>query len=278
MYTANRLQRWACTLLLYDFEISYVSTNSFGYADFLSRLINSRAQPDKESVIATIHMKTAVKQIQQESIYAVTVTSEDIQQETKNDPTLQSVINYLNLGSPSDKKDITDEIQPYYIRRNNLLVVNNSLMLGERVVIPPKLRNKVLRHIHKGHPGMEKAKSIARSYVYWPKINSDIEESVRTCSKCTAAKKSPTKTLLQSWQMPDTPWKRIHVDFAGPFYNNYFLVIVDAKSKWPEIYMTKSITSSQTLKFIKDACSRYTENHCNRRRHTIYNPYIPRFL
>ncbi|KMQ93215.1 integrase domain containing protein [Lasius niger] len=61
------------------------------------------------------------------------------------------MINYLNLGSPSDKKDITDEIQPYYIRRNNLLV---------------------------GHPGMEKAKSIARSYIYWPKIDSDIEESM----------------------------------------------------------------------------------------------------
>ncbi|XP_055522549.1 uncharacterized protein K02A2.6-like [Wyeomyia smithii] len=39
-YTANRLQRWALTLLLYQFDIRYVSTESFGYADILSRLIN----------------------------------------------------------------------------------------------------------------------------------------------------------------------------------------------------------------------------------------------
>ncbi|XP_018406504.1 PREDICTED: uncharacterized protein K02A2.6-like [Cyphomyrmex costatus] len=166
VYTANRLQRWACTLLLYDCEIRYISTDSFGYADFLSRLINSRAQPDEESIIAVTHMEATVKQIQQESIKALTVTFEDIQHGTKNDLILQSVINYLNHGWPSNKKDITEDIQPYHIRRNELLMVNGSLMLGERVIIPPELRNKVLRQIHKGHPGMEKTKAIARSYVY----------------------------------------------------------------------------------------------------------------
>lgn len=96
VYTANRLQRWSCTLLLYDFEIRYIFTDSFSYADFLSRLINPRAQPDEESVIATIHMEAAVKQIQQDSIKALTVTFEDIQHGTKDDSTLQSVINHLN--------------------------------------------------------------------------------------------------------------------------------------------------------------------------------------
>lgn len=33
VYTANRLQRWALTLLLYDFEIQHISTDKFGCAD-----------------------------------------------------------------------------------------------------------------------------------------------------------------------------------------------------------------------------------------------------
>lgn len=41
VYTANRLQRWALTLLLYDFKIEYVPTDKFGNADILSRLIAS---------------------------------------------------------------------------------------------------------------------------------------------------------------------------------------------------------------------------------------------
>jgi len=53
-YTANRLQRWALTLLLYDFSINYISTDSFGHADVLSRLINRHVRPDEEMVIANL--------------------------------------------------------------------------------------------------------------------------------------------------------------------------------------------------------------------------------
>ncbi|XP_055633658.1 uncharacterized protein K02A2.6-like [Toxorhynchites rutilus septentrionalis] len=45
-YTANRLQRWALTLLLYDFDIHYVSTDALGHADILSRLINRHVRPE----------------------------------------------------------------------------------------------------------------------------------------------------------------------------------------------------------------------------------------
>lgn len=47
LYTANRLQRWALTMLLYDFRIEHISTDNFGHADILSRLINSHIKPGK---------------------------------------------------------------------------------------------------------------------------------------------------------------------------------------------------------------------------------------
>ncbi|XP_058122771.1 uncharacterized protein K02A2.6-like [Anopheles ziemanni] len=52
VYTANRLQRFALTLQLYDFEIEYVSTTNFGNADVLSRLIKTHERPEEDYVIA----------------------------------------------------------------------------------------------------------------------------------------------------------------------------------------------------------------------------------
>ena len=44
------------------------------------------------------------------------------------------------------------------------------------------------------------------------------------------------------WEVPKQPWNRVHVDFAGPFMDSMFLVlVVDAFSKL-EVAMMSSIT------------------------------------
>ena len=70
VYTANRLQRWALTFLLYDFDIHFVPTESFGYADLLSRLMSSHCKPDEDYVIAAVKMESDVKAIFEDSVYS----------------------------------------------------------------------------------------------------------------------------------------------------------------------------------------------------------------
>jgi hypothetical protein len=41
--------------------------------------------------------------------------------------------------------------------------------------------------------------------------------------------------------------KRIHVDFAGPFLGMMILVIVGAHSKWPEVIIMHSKTTTSKL-------------------------------
>ena len=99
-------------------------------------------------------------------------------------------------------------------------------------------------------------KTLARSYVYWPGIDKDIEETVRRCAKCASVLKFPTKTTLASWPTPTEPWERIHVDYAGPFEGTNFLVIVDAFSKWPEIFPTDRTTTSATISLLRQTFAR----------------------
>lgn len=56
---------------------------------------------------------------------------------------------------------------------------------------------------------------------------------------------------LHQWELATRPWQRIHLDFAGPFQQSMFLIIVDAYSKWPEVFPMSSTTSLKTIKILE---------------------------
>ena len=89
-------------------------------------------------------------------------------------------------------------------------------------------------------------KATARSYFWWRGLDKAIEDLVRSCSACQALRSAPAAAPLHPWVWPDAPWKRIHVDFAGPFRGKTYFIIVDAHSKWPEV-VTMSATTSQHI-------------------------------
>ena len=67
----------------------------------------------------------------------------------------------------------------------------------------------------------------------------------------------PQPAPLHPWDWPDTPWQRIHVDFAGPFEGKMFLVAIDAHSKWPEVFIMKSTTTEKTIEKLGEVFSRF---------------------
>ena len=44
---------------------------------------------------------------------------------------------------------------------------------------------------------------------------------------------------------------KVHIDFAGPFLNRFFLVIVDAFSKWPKVIEMNSSTTTKTIEALR---------------------------
>ena len=94
----------------------------------------------------------------------------------------------------------------------------------------------MLNELHQDHPGISRMKAIARSHIWWPGVDSDIETLVKSCEPCLSVNLSAPKSSLNPWLWPAKPWVRIHVDFAGPLYGKTYFIIVDAHSKWPEVF------------------------------------------
>ena len=152
---------------------------------------------------------------------------------TDKDAVLGQVQRFVLHGWPSQEPK--ERLQQYWRRKEELSVLDGCVLWGARVIVPPPGREQVIQELHETHPGIARMKSLARSYVWWPNMDGDLEAKVRTCSECQSNRPPPASALLHPWEWPQKPWSRLHLDYAGPFLNRMFLVLVDAHSKWLEV-------------------------------------------
>ncbi|KAK3745815.1 hypothetical protein QZH41_005677 [Actinostola sp. cb2023] len=109
----------------------------------------------------------------------------------------------------------------------------------------------MLKVLHENHLGISRMKSLARSYVWWPKLDEALEKTAKGCEVCQAHQKNPVRAPLHPWQWPPRPWSRVHIDYAGPFMGKMFLLIIDAHSKWLDIHIVNSATTESTVEKLR---------------------------
>ena len=147
---------------------------------------------------------------------------------------LSRVLQFIMLGWP---KEADDDLKPYWNRRLELSVHAGCILWGTRVVVPLQGRTMVLTELHGGHPGITRMKTLAHQLVWWPNLDCAIEDLVKNCEECQQSRATPPPAPLHPWQWPTQPWRRIHKDFVGPVEGQMLLVIIDAHSKWIEVFL-----------------------------------------
>ena len=213
-----RIQRWALTLSAYNYTIRHKPGQSIGNADALSRL----PRPVSTSSDST----PADLVLLMDHLSGTTCCAAHIKEWTAKDPILSQVYRYVMSGWPCTQ--LPEEFKPYKCRQKELSTQDGCLLWGSRVIVPPPGQALVLQELHETHPGSSKMKALARSYIWWPKMDAAIENVVKTCDVCQESRPSPPSA-------PAEPWSRLHLDFVGPFLKGMFLVLVDAHSKWLEV-------------------------------------------
>ena len=82
-------------------------------------------------------------------------------------------------------------------------------------------------------------------------MDQQLENKVKFCEECQLSRNLPPKVPLHPWEWPERPWSRIHVDYAGPFLGKWFLIVIDAHSKWIEVAIVTSATSTNTIEKLR---------------------------
>ena len=231
---AVRMQRWAMFLSAYQYTIEYKCGKLHANADCLSRL---PVQDNKDlEDPSTIFQVSFVEELP--------VTAANIANETRKDNTLATVYQYMMEGWPH--KIPEGALKPYYQRKDQLATDQGCLVWRLRVIIPPTLQAQMLNELHVSHPGIVKMKALARSIVWWPNMDKDIEGVVTSCQSCAAQRSLPPVAPLHTWPWASHPMQCIHIDFAS-IEQFQVLVIIDSHSKWIEAIPLWSATASTTV-------------------------------
>lgn len=237
-----RIERWVLRLQSYKYTIIYCAGKN-NIADPFSRLCESQYAEPFEDDISYIDLVEYAR--------PVAVPLKEIQIAASEDNEFKLVRNGLLNGY----WDTT--VKHYKIFEHELSMYDDIILRGSKIIIPLKLRKRVLEAAHEGHPGIVSMKSRLRTKVWWPKIDKDAEVMVKACRSCTLVSAPNPPNPMQRREMPVQAWVDVAIDFLGPLPSgHYIFVIIDYYSRYKDIKIMKSITASDTIKFLKEIFSR----------------------
>ena len=243
----------------FDYQIEYRRTKDHGNADVLSRLPTSGDTSfDGEESEEDIQMVCNIEEVSKKIAPA---DQNPLSRESAKDPIISSVIRHTREGWPPKGKEEGSEMQRYRQLAGSLAITNGCLTYGSRVIVPAKLRHQVLDQLHQGHLGMQRMKQLARTAVYWPNIDDDIEATCRQCIPCGEHQNKPPKPAIHPWMLPEKPWSRLHIDHAINFMGSNWLVLVDAYSKYPCIHPTQAVTAKATIELLEQDFAHFGYPH-----------------
>ena len=108
------------------------------------------------------------------------VTIADIKKHTNADKTLCLLKNYIQFGF---HVNMDSNLTQFKHVASDLSIMKGFIVYGNRVFIPVNLRQKTLTVFHDGHPGICALNSLARALIWYPGMDKDITDIVKSCEQ-----------------------------------------------------------------------------------------------
>ncbi|KAL7879761.1 hypothetical protein SRHO_G00020150 [Serrasalmus rhombeus] len=247
--------RIARCLLCFNYTIVYKPGTENVTADCLSRLplpCMKEEQEQEPEMVAVVSPGFAA------------VTAEELQHAVDQCPVLHQVKAYITKGWPRTAKGMDSALTPFYRLRYELAVQEGYVIRGtHRVVVPATLQPKFIQLAHDTHQGIVRTRQRLRDLYWWPGMNLQVENAIKTCTTCLQHDKTAiTHTApLHPVPIPTAAWEKVAIDIVGPFHHavhdcRYAVTLIDYYSKWPEVAFASEVTSATVITFLSVVFSR----------------------
>lgn len=253
--SSARLARWALALSEYEFEVVYLKGSDNAVPDMLSRFPVSPAQ--SSGTIAVV---------------------DDSRAPVSNNFTLSQ----FRLAQQADRwcKNVSVAVQRHRQNMSSGGVVSKSwvrcalvddiLYYNGRLVVPVTLRYGLLSLWHRAEWGIHKGsntlyRALQLRY-WWPGMTVDVRRFVSACTTCQSGQVLPqhiTDQGLYSSLEVFKPGDTLVLDFFGPLLpvtangNQYVLVIVDAFTRWVELFPSSTATAATVSSKLFEVFARF---------------------
>lgn len=174
----------------------------------------------------------------------------------EHDDILKILKSYCLNGWPNDKTKFPDSLKFFYKMKNEIFLEDEILFYNERIIVPLKMREQILKQLHESHFDITKTIKRAKEIVYWPNLNNDIIEIINRCSNCQLNVHKNKKEPLIPHEVPDKAFDKIGCDILE-FENKNYLVVMDYYSKWIELTQMKGKQASNVIAELMQIFSRF---------------------
>lgn len=102
--------------------------------------------------------------------------------------------------------------QPF---QREMYIQDNVLLKQEKLVLPTALRRRALVTAHRSHPGMSTMKNLLRQGLWWPNMDREVEDFVKSCPECQLVVSNSKPIPITLTELPSNPWEYVSMDFAS---------------------------------------------------------------
>ena len=189
------------------------------------------------------------------------MTTREVDEASAADEELSAVRQCIN-GKPWDQL----VYKRYFPCSGELCTIGKLILRGTRIVIPKKLRPRMLSIVHEGHLCIVGTKQKLRSKVWLTCMERDAGKHCKTCYGYQLVSHPTPPEPIRTTPLPTGPWRDLAIDLLEPLpTGESILAVVDYYSRYYEVDILKSTVASKLISSLEEMFARqFNKNYARK--------------